>query len=189
MMKQDSDSLYRFLFERTGVRGELVYLDASFRAVLERHLLPWPSPTPTRRGFGCGVIINCHIEIRGFAHSSGAGEGAAADTRYAGTHNRTVRGLARWSDEVPYGDLEQQFGDGHLVLTLDPLRGERYQGIVPLQGSSLRAALEAYFGASEQLPTRLWLAVDGQRAAGMMLQQMPGNTGDNNSQSPQQTGS
>lgn len=183
-MKQDSDSLYRFLFERTGVRGELVYLDASFRAVLERHPYPGPVQRPLGEALAAVLLLTATLKFEGSLILQARGKGPLRTLVTQATHNRTVRGLARWSDEVPYGDLEQQFGDGHLVLTLDPLRGERYQGIVPLQGRSLRAALEAYFGASEQLPTRLWLAVDGQRAAGMMLQQMPGNTGDNNSQSP-----
>lgn len=56
------------------------------------------------------------------------------------------------------------------------VRGERSQGIVPLEGSSLAAALETYFSASEQLDTRLWLTADAQRAAGL-LQRLPAERG------------
>ena len=49
---------------------------------------------------------------------------------------------------------------------------------MPLEGSDLQAAFEHYFRQSEQLPTRLLLASDGERAAGLMLQKLPGDGGD-----------
>jgi molecular chaperone Hsp33 len=49
----------------------------------------------------------------------------------------------------------------------------RYQSLIPLEGESLTAALEAYFSRSEQLPTRLWLVSDGAAAAGILLQRLP----------------
>ena len=52
-------------------------------------------------------------------------------------------------------------------------RSLRYQGIVPLSGSSLAESLEAYFASSEQLPTRVLLVADEQRAAGMLVQKLP----------------
>ncbi|MEP1593359.1 MAG: Hsp33 family molecular chaperone HslO, partial [Halieaceae bacterium] len=59
------------------------------------------------------------------------------------------------------------------VITIDPTKGERYQGIVPLVSNSLAHSLDAYFQMSEQLHTRFWLACDGTLAAGMLLQQLP----------------
>jgi len=53
---------------------------------------------------------------------------------------------------------------------------DRYQGIVALEGADLAAALENYFARSEQLPTRLWLSAHSGRAAGMLLQRLPGKT-------------
>ena len=60
-----------------------------------------------------------------------------------------------------------------MAITVEPLRGQRYQGVVPLVEESLAASLDAYFRQSEQLGTRLWLAADGQRAGGLLLQQLP----------------
>ena len=54
----------------------------------------------------------------------------------------------------------------------------RYQGLVALESDSLAGAFEAYFRQSEQLPTALLLAANGERAAGLMLQKLPGETGD-----------
>lgn len=57
----------------------------------------------------------------------------------------------------------------------------RYQGIVPLTGASLAESLEAYFASSEQLPTRVLLAADADRGAGMLVQKVPGHATDDES--------
>ena len=49
----------------------------------------------------------------------------------------------------------------------------RYQGVVPLSGSSLAESLEAYFASSEQLPTRVLLAADDAFGAGLLVQKLP----------------
>ncbi len=61
--------------------------------------------------------------------------------------------------------------------TISPEEGERYQGVVGLEGDTLAACLEDYFQRSEQLPTRLIIRTgdhEGQpMAGGMLLQVMP----------------
>ena len=90
-----------------------------------------------------------------------------------------IRGMALWEGEVPAGDLQSRFGDGDLVITIDPGKGaQRYQGMVALSGNSLADAIDDYLERSEQLPTRMWLSGDGERAAGLLLQKMPGESDD-----------
>ncbi len=95
------------------------------------------------------------------------------------THRRTLRGLARWRQDPPAigSNLAQIYGAGQLVLTLQNEGTEPYQGIVGLEGANLAEAIQTYFTRSEQLPTRLWLAADGERAAGLFLQELPVGTG------------
>jgi len=50
---------------------------------------------------------------------------------------------------------------------------ERYQGVVQWHGESIAESVEAYFKQSEQLKTRIILAVNDERAAGILLQVMP----------------
>ncbi len=65
-------------------------------------------------------------------------------------------------------------GSGQLAVTVAADEsGAQYQGIVPLDGAGLGECLEHYFASSEQLPTRLLLAADGERAGGMLLQKLP----------------
>lgn len=71
------------------------------------------------------------------------------------------------------------FGQGYLAITFDlAVTGERYQGIVPLDGDTLSAAAESYFIQSEQIPSLLRVGIakgpDGRTVAGgLFLQHLP----------------
>lgn len=70
------------------------------------------------------------------------------------------------------------FGQGYLAVTFDQaLTGERYQGIVPLDGESLAEAAQSYFFQSEQIPSLVRVAVKrgetGTVAGGLFLQHLP----------------
>jgi len=94
-----------------------------------------------------------------------------------------LRGYARHDrarlDELgPNPALHALFGDAFLAVTFDlATSGQRYQGIVPLEGETLAAACESYFLQSEQVPTLIRVAVDctGPHAvaAGLLLQHLP----------------
>ncbi|NBC13411.1 MAG: Hsp33 family molecular chaperone HslO [Gammaproteobacteria bacterium] len=172
------DTLHRFLFEQLGVRGQLVCLDAAYQAVLSRHAYPAPVQSLLGEALASVLLLTATLKFEGSLTLQAQGSGPIRTLVVQGSHNGKVRGLAHWDGDVPAGTLEERFGTGHLALTLQPTRGEHYQGIVPLEGPGLGAAIEAYFGHSEQLPTRLWLAVDGSRAVGLMLQRMPGTAED-----------
>lgn len=75
-------------------------------------------------------------------------------------------------------DLGQMFGEGYLAITFDlAMTRQRYQGLVPLEGPSLTAAVETYFAQSEQVPTLIRSAVrsgaSGTVAGGMLVQHLP----------------
>ena len=55
---------------------------------------------------------------------------------------------------------------------------EQYQGIVALEQATLTECVHQYFRQSEQLPTRLLLTADDSGVAGLMLQKLPGDEGD-----------
>ena len=95
-----------------------------------------------------------------------------------------VRGYAKFdADRLaelgPDPTLFGLFGKGYLAITFDQaLTGERYQGIVPLDGESLAQAAEHYFFQSEQIPSVIQIATrhdagKGCVAAGMLLQHLP----------------
>lgn len=79
----------------------------------------------------------------------------------------------------PWGLAALFGGDAYLAITFDlATSGERYQGIVPLDGETLSEAVESYFAQSEQIPTLVRATFgrrrDGQRVAGgLLLQHLP----------------
>ena len=65
------------------------------------------------------------------------------------------------------------FGKAYLAITFDQVvSGERYQGIVPLDGNSLSEAVESYFGQSEQIPSLVRVGISGRVAGGLLLQHL-----------------
>ncbi|MGZ3197011.1 MAG: Hsp33 family molecular chaperone HslO, partial [Croceibacterium sp.] len=93
-----------------------------------------------------------------------------------------LRGYAR-HDEERYAELganpslNELFAGGYLAITFDlAATGQRYQGIVPLEGNSLSTSVERYFAQSEQVPTLIRTGVragiGGTIAAGMVVQHL-----------------
>jgi molecular chaperone Hsp33 len=86
---------------------------------------------------------------------------------------------------APGLDSGALLGRGHLAMTIDQGPDmSRYQGLVALEGGSLEDAAHEYFLRSEQIPTRVRLAVGEEwrggegpkhrwRAGGMLLQFLP----------------
>ncbi len=174
-----SDTLQRFVFEHAAVRGEIVQLEASWRAVLERHEYPEPVRELLGQLMAAAALLSATLKYDGILTMQVQGGGPVTLMVVECSSERTLRGLAHWRGEVDPGPLPELVGEGKLIITLDPGQDrERYQGIVSLQGDSLAAALDAYLAQSEQLATRLWLAADSERAAGLLIQRLPGHERD-----------
>ncbi len=84
----------------------------------------------------------------------------------------------RLAEAGPNPSLFALFGKGYLAITFDqPVTDQRYQGIVPLEGTSLGDAAQSYFAQSEQVPSIVRLAVEklasGWSAGGLLFQHLP----------------
>ncbi len=173
-MSEKSDHLHRFLFDGSNVRGELVQLDHTWQALQARTDYPAPVRQLLGEAAAATALLAATIKFDGSLTLQAQGGGPLDLLVVECSGKRTLRGLARWSGEVEGLDFAALVGSGRLVMTIDPGEdSERYQGIVAIEGNSLAECLQGYFDRSEQLPTRLWLSVDGERAAGMLVQEMP----------------
>lgn len=169
------DSLQRFVFDHAPIRGQIVHLDATWRAVLERRDYPALVRDLLGEFMAAAALLTSTLKFEGRMILQAQGHGPIRLLVVECSSERTLRGLAQWEGDIPDGSLTRLLGDGRLVITIEPRKGkERYQGIVELSGDSVAEALENYFTRSEQLATRLWLAANSQQAAGFMLQQLPG---------------
>jgi len=173
-MKPDSDSLYRFVVEGCNVRGQLVYLDQSWRELASRHDYPPVVRRILGEAVSAAALLSATIKFDGALSIQASGDGGLRLLVAEATANGTLRGLARWKGELHDALLTDLLGNGRLAITIDPGGNrERYQGIVELQSDGLSQSLRGYFSHSEQLPTRLWLAVEEERVAGLLLQRVP----------------
>jgi len=168
------DSLQRFIFENAPIRGEIVHLDATWQAVLERRQYPPRVREVLGELMAAAALLTSTLKFDGRLIMQIQGKGPVSLLVVECTSDRTMRAIAQWQGEIPDAPLATLVGDGRLAVTIDPLKGkERYQAIVALEGLTVAEAFENYFARSEQLATRLWLASDPQQAAGMLLQRLP----------------
>ena len=171
------DSLQRFMFEHAAIRGEHVRLDDTWRAVLERHDYPPAVRNLLGELMAAAALLSATLKFDGAIILQVQGRGPVSLLVVEATSERTLRGMAQWTgtpEPMPFPEL---VGEGRFVITIDPKdNGQRYQGIVSLEGQTVAEALENYLTRSEQLDSRLWLAADSEQAAGMLLQKLPGRT-------------
>jgi molecular chaperone Hsp33 len=177
------DSLERFLLRDAPVRGEIVSLDAAWRQVVERHDLPPCVRDRLGELAAAALLLTATLKFDGTLVLQIHGDGPVAllvvECDAAGRFRATVK--LRESVEVPENadlrTLVNAGGRGRFAVTLEPREREPgqqpYQGIVPFEGETVAEVLEHYMQRSEQVPTRLWLAADGERACGLLLQRLP----------------
>ncbi len=190
------DNLRRFILDTINVRGEWVHLDSSWQQLLACADYPPKIRDLLGEALTAIVLLSATIKHKGSLILQIRGDGPVHLLVVQATPQGTVRGLARWNNEYEHADanesegntLSEIFGNGHMAITLEAENdGERYQGIIGLEGDNLTQALEQYFQQSEQLPTRLWLTADANSCAGLLLQRLPAASNLSVEQAAQQT--
>lgn len=185
-MIASQDHLLRFLLPSAGVRGVAVSLDATWQTIAAHSHAPQAASQLLGEASAAAALLTGHTKVDGRLslqlRSSGAIRTLFAECTAAGTLRGIVR-LSADADPLLSSDLRQLGDDALLAITIEnpALSGDepmRYQGLVALHAARLDSALEDYFRQSEQLPTRLLLASNGQRAVGLLIQKLPGEEGD-----------
>lgn len=170
----NSDQIQRVLFDELDIRGVLVGLETSYQQALEKHNYPQVIRRVLGEMMAAASVLAANLKFEGRLILQAQGEGDVTLLMAECNHNQELRAIARFDGELPdearFIDLLEK---GRMAITIDPLQGQRYQGVVPLEGDTLGQCLEAYFGQSEQLPTQMHFCADDERAAGFMLQVLP----------------
>lgn len=170
------DKLYRYLFEQVNVRGELTQLDSSYKQIIETHDYPLAIKNLLGQLLSATVLLTATLKFEGDIAVQLQGKGPVSLAVINGDNKQQMRGVARWNNDSPIKDdatLQELMGTAHMVITLTPNKGERYQGVVALDKPTLAECIEQYFQQSEQLPTKIWLFCEQQKAAGIFLQVLP----------------
>ena len=182
----DHDGLTRFLIQGAGIRGVRVHLQDTWRQIREREDYPAAAAELLGEASAAAALLTGHTKVEGRLSIQLQANGAIRTLFAECTAAGTLRGIVQLAEgATPSRDLRDLGPDAVLAITVENPRpgaqGQeplRYQGLVSLTSDTLAGALEDYFQQSEQLPTRLLLAADGDRAAGLMLQKLPGDEGD-----------
>ncbi|MDP3678129.1 MAG: Hsp33 family molecular chaperone HslO [Methylotenera sp.] len=172
---ENLDTLQRFVFENTPVRGNLVNLTSTFQLALNKQ----PLPAGLRRALGelmaASALLTATLKMNGSLVLQIQSKGLLKLLVVECNSDFGIRATAKWTglvnDQQSLFDLIEH---GQFMITLDPKDGGKaYQGVVPLEGDNISAILENYMLRSEQIDTRIWLCCDGNSAAGMLLQKLP----------------
>ncbi|EJL6444347.1 Hsp33 family molecular chaperone HslO [Vibrio cholerae] len=177
-----NNMLHRYLFKDLSVRGELVQLDDTYQQMISSQEYPAAVQHLIGELLVATSLLTATLKFEGSITLQLQGNGPVSLVVINGDNNQQVRGVARWKGDIADdASLHDMLGKGHLVITIEPKQGERYQGVVGLEGDTLAQVLEGYFERSEQLKTRLWFRVgkhDGKAcASGMLLQIVPDGKG------------
>ena len=170
----NNDTFQRFMFEELQIRGEWVRLGDSFQQATRASNYPVSVKRLLGQTIAASVLLTGTLKFAGRLSIHARGQGALNLLTAETTHNRHFRALAKWEDPIlPDQNLKSLLGDAQLAITIEPEKGSRYQGIVPMERDTLAECLEDYFRYSEQLDTHLLLGANETGCYGLLLQKLP----------------
>ena len=177
------DRVLSFTIPARDARGRAVRLGPVLDTILSAH----PYPAGIRKLLAEALVLTALMgdllkEDDSQLTIQAQTDGGAVELLVCDYRDGELRGYVRHDpsrvDQLgPNASLDALFGAGFLAVTFDlAATGQRYQGIVPLEGESLAASCQAYFERSEQIPTLIRVAVDVAAqpmvAGGLLLQHL-----------------
>lgn len=174
-MNTSNDTLSRFLFENTPIRGNSVHLTNTFQLALNKQALPKGLKRALGELMAASALLTATLKMNGALVLQIQSKGILKLLVVECTSDFGIRATAKFSGDIhDEQNLFELIEQGQFVITLDPKDGgQTYQGIVPIEGDSISSILENYMLRSEQIDTKIWLSCDGNSAAGMLLQKLP----------------
>ena len=189
----NDDTVMPFEVATLDLRGRVVRLGPVVDDILSQHDYPPPVAKLVGEAVVLAVMLGSALKIDGRFILQTQTDGPVGLLVVDYTTPGQVRACARFGKDgvaalVAAGkaDAGALLGKGHLAMTIDQGPDtSRYQGMVALDGGTLEDAAHEYFLRSEQIPTRVRLAVAEElrpenggarhrwRAGGIMLQFLP----------------
>lgn len=177
-----SDLRQRFFIEDSPVRGEVVHLEEALQTILAQRDYAPAVKILLGEMLSATALLASTLKIKGRIslqiQASGTFKWAMAECNHRGE----VRALADYEEDPHFQAAEdsstvlKSLTNPVLFINIEPEFGERYQGIVPLDQENLAGCLMQYYDLSAQIPTRIVLASDNNRAGGLLIQLLPRNS-------------
>jgi molecular chaperone Hsp33 len=172
---KESDTLQRFIFEHANIRGEIVHIENTYQTIMSQRNYP-----PMVKNLLGEAIVSClllasSIKFQGSLNLQFQGDKRLPLLLVQCDHEFNVRAFAQFIECLETKEYAAAFLEGQMVITINQYnKTNSYQSMVPIQSTSMGENLMNYFAQSEQVSTQVWLAVNENAAAGMLLQLMPG---------------
>lgn len=178
------DTRQRFLFDETHIRGEVTTLSKSYQAIKQRQNYPPAVAAILGEFLAAASLLSATLKFKGIVSIQAIGRGAITSLVAECSNNTQLRGIVRgdYQSVSDSDNFKTLLGSATLAITIEPEGRERYQGLVPIDKDNLSECLEYYFTQSEQLSTKIKLAADQHRAAGILIQEMPHSRDDEQTQ-------
>lgn len=174
-----TDIRQRFYIHECPVRGEVVHLQESLQTILQQRDYPVAIKILLGEMLVASALLASTLKIQGRLSLQIQGQGSLKWAMAECNHNGEVRALADFEPDDHFNQaqnsstvLESLVG-GVLFINIEPDFGSRYQGVVPLEHSTLAECLVQYYDLSAQIPTRLNLASTVDAAGGLLIQLLP----------------
>ena len=181
------DTALGFTIAARHARGRVVRLGPALDTILAAHAYPPVLARLLAEALVLGALLGSTLKhAEGQLTLQAQTKGGVVDLLVVDYKGGEMRGYLRFdADKLAEAPVDPTlfalFGQGYLAITFDQAAasgdsaGERYQGIVPLEGGSLAEATEHYFAQSEQIPSLVRVAVttlpNGRHVAGGFLGQ------------------
>lgn len=185
MTSSHIDQVLGFTIPARHARGRLVRLGPTLDTILAAHGYPPAIEQVLAEALVLAALFGATLKDAGGQLTLQAQtKGGAVDLLVCDYRGGEMRGYLQ-HDAEKLAELPEEpslfalFGKGYLAVTFDQaVTGERYQGIVPLEGESFAEAAQSYFSQSEQIPSLVRIGAarggDGKLVAGgLMLQHLP----------------
>lgn len=171
----NNDTSQRFIFDDENVRGEIIHLDSTYTTIIEQRAYPKAVQKLLGEALLACVLITGSLKFEGEIGLQFHGDERLPLLVVQCDNELRVRAVAKFKEPDGKVDYNAAFLAGKLVLNVHKHKNAKtYQSIVPLTAGSLADNIMQYFAQSEQISTQLYMAVDDEHAAGMLLQLMPG---------------
>jgi molecular chaperone Hsp33 len=189
----EDDTILPFEVPALDLRGRVVRLGPAVDEILARHDYPAPVAKLLGEAIVLASLLGSSLKFEGRFILQTQTDGPVRMLVVDFVTPDRVRACARFDRSgldaaIAEGKIDAGalLGRGHLAMTIDQgPEMNRYQGLVALQGGTLEDAAHEYFLRSEQIPTRVRLAVAEElrrgengaghcwRAGGILLQFLP----------------
>lgn len=178
-MTAETDRALGFIIPERHARGRLVRLGRTLDTILSAHGYPPVIERLLAEALTVTALLGAMLKDAGGQLTMQAQtEGGPISLLVCDYRGGELRGYIKHDAEkiaaLPKdAGLPALFGKGYLAITFDQEgSGERYQGIVPCEGASIAEAVESYFAQSEQIPSLVRVAVEGEMSGGLLLQHL-----------------